>query len=59
VYSNKLTSTENTALEQTPPVRSLYVTGNANEKTTIDVVEIDGKEYLIASTNRGVSICEK
>ena len=59
VYSNKLTSTENTELEQTPQVRSLYVNGNTNEKTTIDVVEVDGVEYLIAHTPRGISICKK
>jgi hypothetical protein len=46
-------------MEQSPPVRSFYVDGHRNEKTTIDVVEIDGVEYLIAHTPRGVSICKK
>jgi hypothetical protein len=46
-------------MEQSPPVRSFYVDGRGNEKTTIDVVEIDGVEYLVAHTPRGVSICKK
>ena len=50
---------EKSAMEQSPPIRSFYVTGNGNEKTTIDVVEVDGVEYLIAHTPRGVSICKK
>ena len=50
---------ENNAMEQSPPVRSFYVDGHGNEKTTIDVIEIDNVEYLIAHTPRGVSICKK
>ena len=59
VYSNKNKSEAINAMEQSPPVRSFYVDGHRNEKTTIDVVEIDGVEYLIAHTPRGVSICKK
>lgn len=44
--------------EQGIPSRSIYV-DNSNIHTTVDIVEIDGVEYLIASTNRGVSICKK
>ena len=50
---------EKNAMEQSPPIRSFYVNGNGNEKTTIDVVEVDGVEYLVAHTPRGVSICKK
>ena len=50
---------EKSAMEQSPPIRSFYVDGHGNEKTTIDVVEIDGVEYLVAHTPRGVSICKK
>lgn len=59
VYSNKTKSEAINAMEQSPPVRSFYVDGSGNEKTTIDVVEIDGVEYLVAHTPRGVSICKK
>ena len=59
VYSNKTKSDAINALEQSPPVRSFYVDGHGNEKTTIDVIEIDNVEYLIAYTPRGVSICKK
>jgi|TARA_B110000495_G_C23020183_1_gene605090 hypothetical protein len=52
-------SAEHTASkEQGVPSRSIYV-DNEKIHTTVDIIEIDGKEYLIASTNRGVSICEK
>ena len=44
--------------EQEGPSRSIYV-DNSNIHTIVDIVEIDGVEYLIASTNRGVSICKK
>ena len=44
--------------EQGIPSRSIYV-DNSNIHTTVDIVKIDGVEYLIASTNRGVSICKK
>jgi uncharacterized protein YpmB len=44
--------------EQSIPSRSIYME-NSNIHTTIDIVEIDGVEYIIASTNRGVSICKK
>ena len=44
--------------EQGVPSRSIYV-DNDKIHTTVDIVEIDGVEYLIASTNRGVSICRK
>ena len=44
--------------EQNTPIRAIYV-GNPNIHTTVDVVEIDDVEYLIASTSRGVSICRK
>jgi hypothetical protein len=44
--------------EQGIPSRSIYV-DNEKIHTTVDIVEIDGVEYLIASTNRGVSICKK
>ena len=44
--------------EQGIPSRSIYV-DNSNIHTTVDIVKIDGVEYLIASTNRGVSICRK
>ena len=44
--------------EQGIPSRSIYV-DNDKIHTTVDIVEIDGVEYLIASTNRGVSICRK
>ena len=44
--------------EQGVPSRSIYV-DNEKIHTTVDIVEIDGVEYLIASTNRGVSICRK
>lgn len=59
VYSNQNKSEAINALEQSPPVRSLYVSGHGNEKTTIDVIEIDNVEYLVAYTPRGVSICKK
>ncbi len=59
VYSNKTKSEAVNEMEQSPPVRSFYVNGHGNEKTTIDVVEIDGVEYLVAHTPRGVSICKK
>tara|TARA_A100001037_G_scaffold244817_1_gene225907 strand:+ start:73911 stop:74165 length:255 start_codon:yes stop_codon:yes gene_type:complete len=44
--------------EQGIPSRSIYV-DNSKIHTTVDIVEIDGVEYLIASTSRGVSICRK
>ena len=44
--------------EQGAPTRSIYV-DNSNIHTVVDIVEIDGVDYLIASTNRGVSICRK
>jgi hypothetical protein len=44
--------------EQGVPTRSIYV-DNSNIHTTVDIVKIDGVDYLIASTNRGVSICRK
>jgi hypothetical protein len=44
--------------EQGIPSRSIYV-DNDKIHTTVDIVKIDGVEYLIASTNRGVSICRK
>ena len=56
-YISKLE--EKNAMEQSPPIRSFYVDGHGNEKTTIDVVEVDGVEYLVAHTPRGVSICKK
>lgn len=56
-YVSKLK--ERNAMEQSPSVRSFYVNGHGNEKTTIDVIEIDGVEYLVARTPRGVSICKK
>ena len=56
-YLSKLKA--NNEMEQSPPIRSFYVDGNGNEKTTIDVVEVDGVEYLVAHTPRGVSICKK
>ena len=59
IYSNKNKSEAINALEQSPPVRSFYVTGHGNEKTTIYVIEIDNVEYLVAHTPRGVSICKK
>jgi len=44
--------------EQNIPGRSIVV-DNSKIHTQVDVVEIDGVEYLIASTTRGVSICRK
>ena len=44
--------------EKAIPSRSIYV-DIQRWNATVDVVEIDGVEYLIASTNRGVSICRK
>lgn len=57
--SNASQLKENNAMEQSPPIRSFYVDGHGNEKTTIDVVKVDGVEYLVAHTPRGVSICKK
>tara|TARA_B100001057_G_scaffold459601_1_gene509913 strand:- start:3724 stop:4002 length:279 start_codon:yes stop_codon:yes gene_type:complete len=59
VYSNNTKSEAINEMEQSPPVRSFYVSGHGNEKTTIDVIKIDGVEYLVAYTPRGVSICKK
>jgi hypothetical protein len=59
VYSNKTKSDAINEMEQSPPVRSFYENNHGNQKTTIDVVEIDGVEYLVAHTPRGVSICKK
>ena len=44
--------------EQNIPGRSIVV-DNSKIHTQVDIVEIDGIEYLIASTTRGVSICKK
>jgi len=44
--------------EQNIPGRSIVV-DNSKIHTQVDIVEIDGVEYLIASTTRGVSICKK
>lgn len=44
--------------EQNIPGRSIVV-DNSKIHTQVDIVEIDGVEYLIASTTRGVSICRK
>ena len=44
------------------PVDTYHVTCTTNghaRTTEIDVVEIDGVEYLVARTNNGVSICRK
>ena len=44
------------------PISTHHVTCTTNghtRTTEIDVVEIDGVEYLVARTNNGVSICRK
>ena len=46
------------AMEQRIPDKS-FTLKNDKLYTQVDIVEIDGVEYLIASTAKGVSICKK